>query len=39
MAENLIRRGFEVTLLQRGDQVLAPLDKENASVVEAILRE
>lgn len=34
-AENLIHRGFEVTLLQRGGQVLAPLDQENARVVEA----
>jgi len=38
MAENLIHRGFEVTLLQRGDQVLAPLDRENARVVESLLQ-
>ncbi len=37
-AENLIHRGFEVTLLQRGDQVLNPLDKENARVVEAHMK-
>ena len=37
-AENLIHRGFEVTLLQRGDQVLGPLDKENARVVEAHMK-
>ena len=36
-AENLIHRGFEVTLIQRGDQVLGPLDPENAHVVEAWL--
>jgi NADPH-dependent 2,4-dienoyl-CoA reductase/sulfur reductase-like enzyme/rhodanese-related sulfurtransferase len=38
MAENLVHRGFEVTLLQRGDQVLAPLDRENARVVESLLQ-
>ncbi len=37
-AENLIHRGFDVTLLQRGDQVLGPLDKENARVVEAYMK-
>ncbi len=37
-AENLIHRGFEVTLLQRGNQVLEPLDKENARVVEGYLK-
>ncbi len=37
-AENLIHRGFEVTLLQRGDQVLGPLDKENARVVEGYMK-
>ena len=37
-AENLIRRGFSVTLLERGDQVLTPLDKENARVVEAHMK-
>ncbi len=37
-AENLIHRGFEVTLLQRGDQVLGPLDKENARVVEGYIK-
>ena len=30
MAENLIHRGFEVTLLQKPDQVLTPLDPEHA---------
>ena len=37
-AENLIHRGFEVTLLQRDSQVLGPLDKENARVVEAHMK-
>jgi NADPH-dependent 2,4-dienoyl-CoA reductase/sulfur reductase-like enzyme/rhodanese-related sulfurtransferase len=37
-AENLIHRGFEVTLLQRGNQVLEPLDKENARVVEGYMK-
>ncbi len=37
MAENLIHRGFDVTVLQRGDQVLGPLDREMARVVEGYL--
>lgn len=37
-AENLVHRGFEVTLLQRGEQILGPLDKENARVLEAHLK-
>jgi NADPH-dependent 2,4-dienoyl-CoA reductase/sulfur reductase-like enzyme/rhodanese-related sulfurtransferase len=37
-AENLIHRGFEVTLLQRGPQVLEPLDPESANVVEAHMK-
>jgi NADPH-dependent 2,4-dienoyl-CoA reductase/sulfur reductase-like enzyme/rhodanese-related sulfurtransferase len=37
-AENLIHRGFEVTLLQRGNQVLQPLDKENAQIVEEFMK-
>ena len=36
-AENLTRRGIEVTLLQRGRQVLAPLDSDMASFVHAEL--
>jgi NADPH-dependent 2,4-dienoyl-CoA reductase/sulfur reductase-like enzyme/rhodanese-related sulfurtransferase len=38
MAENLIHRGFEVTLLQKPNQVLTPLDPENAVVVESLLK-
>ena len=38
MAENLIHRGFEVTLLQKPDQVLNPLDPEFAHVVEAFMK-
>ncbi|MCM2466231.1 FAD-dependent oxidoreductase [Methanoculleus oceani] len=38
MAENLVQRGFEVTLLQKPDQVLKPLDREFARVVEAFMR-
>ena len=34
MAENLVHLGLEVTLLQRGDQVLSPMDKEMARDVE-----
>jgi NADPH-dependent 2,4-dienoyl-CoA reductase/sulfur reductase-like enzyme len=37
MAENLVHRGFEVTLLQRGNQLLDPLDREMARVVEGYL--
>ena len=32
-AENLIHRGFEVTLIELADQVLAPIDREMAHVV------
>lgn len=37
-AENLVHRGFEVTLLQNSDHVLTPLDPENSSIVEALLK-
>jgi NADPH-dependent 2,4-dienoyl-CoA reductase/sulfur reductase-like enzyme/rhodanese-related sulfurtransferase len=37
-AENLVHRGFEVTLLQKPDHVLTPLDPEYARVVEAHLK-
>jgi NADPH-dependent 2,4-dienoyl-CoA reductase/sulfur reductase-like enzyme/rhodanese-related sulfurtransferase len=37
-AENLVHRGFEVTLLQNADHVLTPLDPENSSIVESLLR-
>ena len=33
-AENLVGLGFEVTLLQRGDQIMAPLDPEMARYLE-----
>jgi NADPH-dependent 2,4-dienoyl-CoA reductase/sulfur reductase-like enzyme/rhodanese-related sulfurtransferase len=33
-AENLVSRGFDVVLLERGDQLLGPLDREMARVVE-----
>lgn len=33
-AENLIHAGFEVTLIELGDQLLAPLDPEQARLVE-----
>jgi NADPH-dependent 2,4-dienoyl-CoA reductase/sulfur reductase-like enzyme/rhodanese-related sulfurtransferase len=36
-AENLVHRGFDVTLLQRGDQVLGPLDREMARIVEGFV--
>jgi NADPH-dependent 2,4-dienoyl-CoA reductase/sulfur reductase-like enzyme/rhodanese-related sulfurtransferase len=38
MAENLTHRGFEVTLIEMIDQVLPPLDKEQARVVESQLK-
>ena len=37
MAENLIHMGFEVTLVEMLDQVLAPLDREVARLVEGFL--
>jgi len=37
-AENLVHRGFEVTLLQRGPQILLPIDEEMARPAEAYLR-
>ncbi len=33
-AENLVHRGFDVTLLEMGDQILAPIDREMARMVE-----
>ena len=37
-AENLIHAGFEVTLVEQHDQVLAPLDREVARLVEEHLK-
>ena len=37
MAENLVHRGFEVTILQKGDQVLPHIDQEHARVVEGFM--
>jgi NADPH-dependent 2,4-dienoyl-CoA reductase/sulfur reductase-like enzyme/rhodanese-related sulfurtransferase len=36
-AENLVHRGFDVTLVEMLDQVLAPLDRELARIVEGYL--
>ena len=33
-AENLVHRGFDVTVVEMGDQVLAPIDQEMARIVE-----
>jgi NADPH-dependent 2,4-dienoyl-CoA reductase/sulfur reductase-like enzyme/rhodanese-related sulfurtransferase len=33
-AENLVHRGFDVTLIEMGDQILAPLDHEMARIAE-----
>jgi NADPH-dependent 2,4-dienoyl-CoA reductase/sulfur reductase-like enzyme/rhodanese-related sulfurtransferase len=38
MAENLVHLGFEVTLVEMLDQVLAPLDREFAHLVEEHLK-
>jgi NADPH-dependent 2,4-dienoyl-CoA reductase/sulfur reductase-like enzyme/rhodanese-related sulfurtransferase len=38
MAENLVRLGFEVSIVERDGQVLMPVDPENACVVEAHLK-
>jgi NADPH-dependent 2,4-dienoyl-CoA reductase/sulfur reductase-like enzyme/rhodanese-related sulfurtransferase len=37
MAENLSQRGFEVTVVELADQVLAPLDREYGRIVEDFL--
>jgi NADPH-dependent 2,4-dienoyl-CoA reductase/sulfur reductase-like enzyme len=34
MAENLVHRGFDVTLIEMADQVLGPIDPEMAHIVE-----
>jgi len=36
-AENLVHRGFDVTLVEMLDQVLAPLDREMARIVEGFV--
>jgi NADPH-dependent 2,4-dienoyl-CoA reductase/sulfur reductase-like enzyme/rhodanese-related sulfurtransferase len=38
-AENLVRRGFDVTVVEMFDQVLAPLDPEMARIVEGYVEE
>lgn len=38
MVENLVHRGFDVTLVEMLDQVLPPIDKEHAQVVEAHMK-
>ena len=38
MVENLVHRGFEVTLVEMLDQVLPPVDVEHARVVDAVLK-
>jgi len=37
MAENLVRRGFDVTVLELAEQVLTPLDREYGRLVEDFL--
>jgi NADPH-dependent 2,4-dienoyl-CoA reductase/sulfur reductase-like enzyme/rhodanese-related sulfurtransferase len=36
-AENLIHRGFDVTLVEMGDQILGPIDPEMARIAEGYL--
>lgn len=38
VAENLMRQGIQVTLVQRGEQVLAPLDADMAAFLHSELR-
>ena len=38
MAENLVHRGLEVTVIERDDQVMNPLDPEMAHLVERYMR-
>jgi NADPH-dependent 2,4-dienoyl-CoA reductase/sulfur reductase-like enzyme/rhodanese-related sulfurtransferase len=38
MAENLVHRGFDVTVVEMADQVLTPLDPEYGHIVEDFLR-
>ncbi|MCQ6274878.1 CoA-disulfide reductase [Bacillus sp. V3B] len=39
MAENLVDRGIEVTIIEMGNQVMAPIDLEMASILHAHLQE
>jgi rhodanese-related sulfurtransferase len=39
MAENLCHRGVETTIVEKLDQVMAPLDREMAAIIHAHLRE
>ncbi|WP_442598320.1 CoA-disulfide reductase [Neobacillus sp. D3-1R] len=39
MAENLVERGIEVTVVELGKQVMAPIDYEMASIVHSHLRD
>ncbi len=37
MAENLVHRGFDVTVVELQDQILAPMDREMAEIVQSHL--
>ncbi|WP_066588084.1 FAD-dependent oxidoreductase [Corynebacterium provencense] len=39
VAENLVHRGLEVTVVEHGNQIMGPLDPEMASIVEQHLRD
>jgi NADPH-dependent 2,4-dienoyl-CoA reductase/sulfur reductase-like enzyme/rhodanese-related sulfurtransferase len=38
MVENLVHRGFDVTLVELSEQILPPIDPENARITEARMR-
>jgi len=38
MAENLVHRGFDVTVVEMADQILVPMDSEMARIAEAHLK-
>jgi CoA-disulfide reductase len=39
MAENLVDRGIEVTIVEKGDQIMTPIDYEMASILHTHLKE
>ena len=39
MAENLVERGIEVTIIEKGNQIMTPIDLEMASILHTHLKE
>jgi CoA-disulfide reductase len=39
MAENLVERGIEVTIIEKGNQIMTPIDFEMASILHSHLKE